>query len=97
MRGPTLPAGHDRAAALQLGRRVAAELAHEATDPTADLTMADRLALATLALAVDLEASRRAGVEPISGAREMLAGALARIERECGWAPVSEEASGDTP
>ena len=80
MRGATLPDGHDRASVLQVGRRIAAELAHEAVDPTADLTMADRLALATLALAVDLEASRRAGVEPVPEAREVLAGALAHIE-----------------
>ncbi len=75
-----LLAGHEAFATLQLGRLVAAELAGEAIDPEADLTMADRLALATLALAVDLEVSRRAGVEPIAEAREILAGALARIE-----------------
>ena len=77
-----LPAGHGTFATLQLGRRVAAELAGEAIDAEADLTMADRLALATLALAVDLEVSRRAGVEPIAEAREILASALARIEAE---------------
>ena len=75
-----IAAGHDRASVLQLGRRVAGELAREAIDPVANLTMADRLALATLALAVDLEVSRRAGVEPVADAREVLAGALARIE-----------------
>ena len=80
MSGAMLPAGHGAFATLQLGRRVAAELAGEAIDPEADLTMADRLALATLALAVDLEVSCRAGVEPIAEARETLAGALARIE-----------------
>ena len=80
VRAATLPAGHDRASVLQVGRRVAAELAGEAVDPVADLTMADRLALATLALAVDLEASRRAGVEPVPEAREVLADTLARIE-----------------
>ena len=74
------PSPHNRVAMLRAGRRVAAELAGEAVDPEADLTMADRLALATLALAVDLEASRRAGVEPVPKAREVLAGALARIE-----------------
>ena len=42
--------------------------------------MADRLALATLALAVDLEVSARAGVEPCPNARDMLAAALAEIE-----------------
>ena len=82
MKPATLPAGHDRASVLQLGRRVAAELAGEATSPASDLSMADRLALATLALAVDLEASRRAGIEPVAEAREVLAGALARIEAD---------------
>ena len=71
---------HDRVAMLRAGRLVAAELAGEAIDPLATLTMADRLALATLALAVDLEASRRAGVQPCPNARDMLAGALAEIE-----------------
>ena len=71
---------HDRAAMLQLGRRVAGELAGEAIDPETALTMADRLALATLALAVDLEVSARAGVEPVAEARDVLAEALARIE-----------------
>ena len=80
MRGATLPDGHDRASVLQIGRRVAAELAHEAVDPAADLTMADRLALATLALAVDIEVSARVGVEPVAEAREVLADTLARIE-----------------
>jgi hypothetical protein len=74
------PTPHERVAMLQAGRLVAAELAGEAIDPEAVLTMADRLALATLALAVDLEASRRAGVEPVAEAREVLAGALARLE-----------------
>ncbi|MGI4941000.1 MAG: hypothetical protein ACRYHQ_10645 [Janthinobacterium lividum] len=55
---------HDHAAVLHKGRRIAAELAGEACDPGSDLTMVDRLALATLSLAVDIEASRRAGVEP---------------------------------
>lgn len=80
MKPATLLTAHGRASVLQLGRRVAAELAGEAIDPAADRTMADRLALATLALAVDLEASRRAGVEPVAEACEVLAGALARIE-----------------
>ncbi len=74
------PAPHDRAAMLQAGRRVASDLAAEGVDPAADLTMADRLALATLALAVDLEVSARAGVEPCPNARDMLAAALAEIE-----------------
>lgn len=65
---------------LQLGRRLAGELASEAINPETALTMADRFALATLALAVDLEVSARAGVEPIAEAREILAVALARIE-----------------
>lgn len=80
MRSATLPPGHAGFVALQLGRRVAAELAGDAVDPAADITMADRIALAALALAVDIEVSARAGVEPIAGAREALAGALARIE-----------------
>ena len=75
------PAPHDRATMLRAGRLVAAELAGEAMDPEATLTMADRLALASLALAVDSEVSRRAEVEPVAGAREMLADALAEIER----------------
>ena len=64
------PAGHfyatarDRAAVLHKGRRIAAELAGEACDPGSDLTMADRLALAALSVAVDVEESRRVGVEP---------------------------------
>ena len=74
------PAPHDRAAMLQAGRRVASDLAAEGVDPAADLTMADRLALCALALAVDLEVSARAGVEPCPNARDMLAGALAEIE-----------------
>ena len=72
---------HDRASVLRFGRQVAAELAGEALDAAADLTMADRLALCSIALAVDLEMSRRAGVEPVAGAREMLADALTEIER----------------
>ena len=76
------PPGSDQVASLRLGRRVAAELAHEATDPTAVLTMADRLALATLALAVEIEASRRAGVAPLDDeVRPMLAAALVDLER----------------
>ena len=75
------PFPHDRVAMLRAGRLVAAELAGEAVDPEATLTMADRLALATLALAVDLEASLRAGVEPCTTkAREWLADALAEVE-----------------
>ena len=74
------PSPNDRVAMLRAGRLVAAELAGEAIDPEAVLTMSDRLALAALALAVDLEASRRAGVEPVAEAREVLAGALTRIE-----------------
>ena len=74
------PASHDRAAMLRAGRLVAAELAGKAIDPNAVLTMADRIALATLALAVDLEVSTRAGVEPCANAHDMLANALAEIE-----------------
>ncbi len=73
---------HDRAAVLQKGCRIAAELAGEACDPASPLHWVDRLALATLALAVDVEASRLAGVEPLtSEALAQLADALARIER----------------
>ena len=68
---------------LRLGRRVAAELAREAINPAAALAMADRLALATLALAVDVEASRRAGVALLDHeVRPMLAAALADLERK---------------
>ena len=74
--------GPDQAAVLELGRRIAADLAREAVDPAAALTMADRLALATLALAVEVETSRRAGVEPLDHeVRPALAAALADIER----------------
>ena len=73
---------HDRAAVLHKGRRIAAELAGEACDPGSDLTMADRLALSALSLAVDIEASRRAGVEPLTAQmRQRLAEELAEIER----------------
>ena len=77
------PAGHPAFDVLRLGRRVAAELAREAVNPAATLTMADRLALATLALAVDVEASRRAGVAPLDHeVQPMLAAALADIEQK---------------
>ena len=73
---------HDRAAVLHKGRRIAAELAGEACDAGSDLTMADRLALAALSLSVDIEASRRAGVEPCTAqAHAWLAEGLAEIER----------------
>ncbi len=79
---------HDRAAVLQKGRRVAAELAGEACDPASPLRMVDRLALATLSLAVDIEASRLAGVEPLTvEVRAGLAEALARIERNHAGVP----------
>ncbi len=75
-------AAHDRAAVLQKGRRIAAELAREACDPASPLHWVDRLALATLSLAVNVEASRLAGVQPLTAeARAHLADALARIER----------------
>ena len=78
-----LPAGHSRSEVLQLGRRIAAELAAEAVDPAAPLCMADRLALGTLSLAVEAEAARRADVEPLSHeVLLLLAADLARIERE---------------
>ncbi len=68
---------------LALGRRIAAELAAEALDPEASLAMADRIALATLSLAVEAEAARRAGAEPLTAeAIPALAAALARVERE---------------
>ena len=76
-----LPAGHARAEVLILGRRIAADLAAEALTPNARLTMADRLGLATLALAVEAEAARRAGAEPTTAeATAILADGLARIE-----------------
>jgi hypothetical protein len=66
---------------LRAGRLIAAELAGEAIDLEAVLTMADRLALATLSLAIDLEVSARAGVEPCTiTARAWLADELALIE-----------------
>ncbi len=79
------PAGHPAFDVLRVGRRLAAELAGEAIDPATALTMADRLALATLALAlaVDVEASRRAGVAPLDHeVRPMLAAALTDLERQ---------------
>ena len=81
---------HDRAAVLAKGRRIAAGLAAEARDPASPLRWVDRLALATLALAVDVEASRLVGVEPLTAeARAQLAEALARIE--------ADEATGGQP
>ena len=75
--------GHASFAVLQLGRRVAAELAGGAVDPSSALSMAGRYALATLALAVDAEASRRAGTEPMTAQMlPLLAADLARIERD---------------
>ncbi len=66
---------------LRVGRRIAAELSSEAVDPAAALTMTDRLALAALSLAVDVEVSRCAGVEPCTAqARARLAHELASIE-----------------
>lgn len=77
-----LPAGHRRFEVLQLGRRVVAALAGEAVDPTSHLTMADRYALATLALAVEAEAARRAEVGPMTDELlPLLSADLARIER----------------
>ena len=64
---------------LEVSRRIAAELAAEALDPDAGLTLADRIALAALALAVDIKASQRAGVEPVAGARDALADRLTMI------------------
>ena len=81
MRLDVLPVGRARAEMLLLGRRVAAELAVEAIGPGSALSMADRMALATLALAVEAEAARRAGAEPFTvEALPLLAAALARIE-----------------
>ena len=68
---------------LQLGRRVAAELAGEAVDSASNLTMADRYALATLAHAVEAEAARRTDVEPMTAHMlPLLAADLARLERD---------------
>ena len=68
---------------LRVGRRIAAELASEAVDPAAALTMTDRLALAALSLSVDVEVSRCAGVAPLDHeVRPMLAAALADLERK---------------
>lgn len=63
MSGATLLLAHNRAAILQKGRRIADELAGEARDPSNDLTMAERIALAALSLAIDLEVARRAEIE----------------------------------
>ena len=64
---------------LEVSRRIAAELAAEAANPDAGLTLTDRIAFAALALAVDIEASRRAGVEPVAGVRDTLADRLTMI------------------
>ena len=79
---------------LEVSRRIAAELAAEALDPGVDLTMADRMALATLSLAVDAEASRRGGVEPVAGAHGKLATGLALIETAAATSPASARCSG---
>ena len=90
MSAAVLPAGHHRIEVLQIGRRVAAELAGEAVDPSSTLSMADRYALATLALAVEAEAARRTDVEPMTAHMlPLLAADLARIER--GAAPTDPE------
>ena len=88
-RPAVLPVGHDRFAVLALGRRIAAELAAEMLDLKAPLTMADRLALATLSLAVEAEAAGRAGAEPLTAeVIPVLAAALARLERETAPVPI---------
>ena len=55
---------HDRASLLIVGRRIAAQLAAKALDPASGLSWPVRTGLAALVLAVDLEAHRRAGVDP---------------------------------
>ena len=76
MNPAVLPAGHSRAEVLILGRRIAADLAAEAVDPTSALPMTDRMGLA-----VEAEAARRADVEPVTAeALLLLADALAWIE-----------------
>ena len=93
-----LPAGHDRHEVLPLGRRIAAELAGEALDPAAALTIADRMGLATLALAVEVEAARRAGTEPMTAeALPALAAALARFERETATVVIPPAPAVDSP
>ena len=95
MRLAVLPAGHHRFEVLRLGRRVAAELSGEAIDPASALSMADRMALVTLAIAVDTEASRLAGVEPMTAqALPTLAEALTAIEREISPNPEPISAAG---
>ena len=79
MSAPVLT-GHDRASLLRFGRHVAAELVGGALDASADLATTDRHFLATLASAVDLEVSRRAGVAPAVDARKGLAEAPAGIK-----------------
>ena len=76
------PLSPGQVAVLRLGRQVAAALAREATDPALVLPMADRLAVAALALAVEIEASHRAGVASRDDeTRSALATALADLER----------------
>ncbi len=70
---------------LLVGRRIAADLAGEACNPVSALPMADRMALAAMALAVEAEAAERAGVDPMTAETlPVLAAALARIEASPG-------------
>ena len=78
---------HDRASVLIVGRRIAADLATRALDPASGLRMADRVALAALVMAVDIEACRQAGVEPPTAElRAALSAALADVEQSQGGA-----------
>ena len=59
---------------------VAAELAVEAVDPAADLTMRERRALVALSLAVEAQAARAVGIEPRSAeAQAIVDRALAAV------------------
>ena len=55
---------------LDLAQAIAAELAAEAVDPEADLTMNERRALVGVALAVEAHAARVVGVVPRSAEAE---------------------------
>lgn len=51
---------------LEACRRIVNDLTAEAVDPAADLTMPDRVALAALAIVVEVATARAAGVPPTS-------------------------------
>ena len=81
MSAATLPA-HDRAAIEAKGRRIAAALTTAALDPETRLPMADRMALAALALAVEVEIAHRTGAIPPAAHLPQLAATLSAVERD---------------